>query len=72
MALEPETEFNAIDLTATMVAEQLAAELDISQTHALEVFLSSRTAELLYDPSLKLWWDGPSSVVAAFLREKCL
>lgn len=72
MAIEPETEFNAMDLTATMVAEELANELDISQTDALEAFLSSRTAALLYNPSLKLWWDGPSSVASAFLREKCL
>ena len=63
------SEENAMDLVATMVAEDLAESLGISQTDALARFLASRTAEMLYDPALKLWWDGPAYVANAYRKE---
>ena len=69
MALSASAELNAMDLTTAMVAEEIATELDLSREEALTLFLSSRVAEQLYNPELKLWCEGPSSVAADFLRE---
>ena len=63
------SEENAMSLVATMVAESLAERLAISETEALARFLASNTAEKLFDPKLKLWWDGPASVEDAYLTE---
>jgi hypothetical protein len=63
------SEENAMCLVAAMVAEDLAETLGIGETEALGRFLSSRTGDLLFDPSLKLWWDGPAAVAEAYLQE---
>lgn len=63
------SEENAMCLVATMVAEDLSNKLGIDETKALGMFLVSRTGSLLFDPSLKLWWDGPASVADVFLNE---
>lgn len=56
-----------MDLMATMAIEEIAREKGITTEEALEEFLSSPTATLLYDDSLKLWWDGPAEVAHRFL-----
>ena len=38
-------------------------------TSSLEQFLLSDTGKLLYEEELKLWWDGPSSIVEMFEKE---
>ena len=60
---------NAMDLTVIMATEEIAAQLNISQTQALKKLLLSRACKNLYDDSLKLWWDGPSVLADTFMAE---
>ena len=64
-----ERNLTAMDLTATMVVCDLADEAGCDPTDLLPAFLSSRTAELLYDDSLKYWWDGPSAIEDMYKAE---
>lgn len=68
-ALTDEAKKNAIDLMTTMVVTEIAQNMNISTTEALERFLLSNTGKLLYEEELKLWWDGPSSIVEMFRKE---
>lgn len=61
---------NSMDLVAMMAIDQIASRRGVSPTAVVTEFLSSRTAEQLYDDNLKLWWDGPDSIVASFDCEK--
>ena len=67
--LTDEAKKNAIDLMTTMVVTEIAQNMNISTTEALERFLLSNTGKLLYEEELKLWWDGPSSIVEMFEKE---
>lgn len=67
--LTDEAKKNAIDLMATMVVTEIAQNMNISTTEALERFLISNTGKMLYEEELKLWWDGPSSIVEMFEKE---
>lgn len=69
MGLDAFSEDNAMCLVAAMAAEDLAGVLGVGETESLGALLSSRTGAQLFDPDLKLWWDGPSSVADAYLRE---
>ena len=69
MPLTAEAERNAMDLTAAMAAQEIAEDLDIAEDEALALLLSTDAGARLYDPSLKLWCDGPSSLAAEVLRE---
>ena len=60
----------AMNLTAVLAIERAAHELGISTGDALTRFFESRTAEALYDDSLKYWWDGPAAVCDMFLAEQ--
>lgn len=60
---------NTMDLLAAMASAEIAKDMGISNTQALAAFLSSRTAQILYDEQTKLWWDGPSSIAALFKQE---
>ena len=64
-----EVEKNAIDLMVTMVVEEIAQNMSISTTEALECFLTSNTGGLLFDKESKLWWDGPSAIVEMYEKE---
>lgn len=61
---------NTMDLLTVMAVEEIAADLDISQSEALTDFLLSRTGHMLYDDSYKLWWDGPSAIAQAYKDER--
>lgn len=59
----------AIDLMVTLVVDELANELPIDQTKLLKNFVASKTGELLYDESSKLWWNGPSYIAEMYKIE---
>lgn len=40
------------------------------QEELLLEFMKSNTAKMLYDDSIKLWWDGPSAVAEEFKSQK--
>ncbi|WP_165170514.1 hypothetical protein [Adlercreutzia sp. ZJ242] len=61
---------SAIDLTAVMAAEQIAAYEQTSTAQALLGLLSSNVGAQLFDDSLKLWWDGPSAIAEAYQVEQ--
>ena len=63
------TQMNAIDMTAALVVGGIASALDIPTEEAMVRFLQSHTAEMLYDPSLKMWCDGPAYLIAEYLHE---
>ena len=58
-----------MDLTATMVVCELADAMGQDTTKLVPAFLESHTASLLYDDSLKYWWDGPDAISDMFKRE---
>lgn len=49
----------AVDVTVTLVVEELVKDLKLEPSVALKDFVSSKTGALLYDESSKLWWNGP-------------
>lgn len=60
----------AMDMLATLVAEDLAKQLGISHEQAVAQFLSSRTADMLFNhEETKLWWDGPGAIMDMYLKE---
>ncbi len=62
----------AMDLTATMVVCDLADATGQDATKLVPAFLESRAASLLYDDSLKYWWDGPDAIGDMFKEETSL
>lgn len=60
----------AVDVTVTLVVEELVKDLKVEPSVALKDFVSSKTGALLYDESSKLWWNGPSYIAAMYKREK--
>lgn len=68
-SISEEKEDGAIDMMVSMVAEELADELNISVEDALPMFLQSRICATLYDRKSKLWWDGPSCIAEQYLNE---
>lgn len=67
--ITPEREKNAIDLAAALTVQEIAETEHRDPSDVLPEFLSSRTARMLYDPALKLWWDGPSSIAERYYEE---
>ena len=57
----------AVDVTVTLVVEELVKDLKLEPSVALKDFVSSKTGALLYDESSKLWWNGPSYIAASRL-----
>lgn len=60
----------AIDLMVTLVVEELNEALQQDSTELLRDFVNSKTGELLYDESSKLWWRGPSDIAEMYKQEK--
>ena len=60
----------AIDQLIAMAVEEIADTEMRDPSDVLPEFLASRTAEMLYDTSTKLWWDGPSSVAEQYFNEQ--
>ena len=69
MVVTPDTINAAMNCSAAMVIEELATREGLSPEEAAARFLSSETARRLFDDSLKLWWDGPSTIVDDYLEE---
>ncbi len=67
--IAPEKENAAIDMNTCMVADDLSELLQKPVEEILPQFLQSRTCAVLYDPETKLWWDGPSAIMEAYLEE---
>lgn len=59
----------AMNYVASLAIAEIAEREQISSTEAAECFLTSRTAEQLFDDSLKLWWDGPSAIADLYYEE---
>ena len=67
--MEKEKTLFAMDLAAVMAVEELATEEKKSTDEVLLSFMESNTGKMLYDDSLKLWWDGPTVVAEDFKKE---
>ena len=59
----------AIDLLTTMVVESIAKEDGCDASDVLPGFLRSRTGQMLYNESSKLWWDGPAFIEELYRQE---
>lgn len=59
----------AVDVTVTLVVEELADDLQCDPTILLKDFVASRTGALLYDESSKLWWNGPTYITDMYKKE---
>lgn len=60
----------AIDAMITLVVEELAEESNRAPDAVLKEFISSKTGDLLYDESSKLWWNGPAYIADMYRNEK--
>ena len=60
---------NAIDMVIALTVEELAEDENCDPVKLLPLFLASRTAEMLYDDTTKLWWSGPSDIAEMFRAE---
>ena len=69
--MEKEKTLVAMDLAAVMAVEELAGEEKKSTDEVLLSFMESNTGKMLYDDSIKLWWDGPTVVAEEFKKEYC-
>ena len=67
--IEADKENSAIDMNISMVVEDLAEILNMTEEEILTDFLQSDTCRLLYDRDSKLWWCGPSEIADSFLKE---
>lgn len=59
----------AIDLLTTMVVESIAKKDGRDASDILPRFLRSRTGQMLYNESSKLWWDGPAFIEEQYRKE---
>jgi len=59
----------AVDITVTLVVEELAEQLGVDSSKVLTDFVASNTGTLLYDESSKLWWNGPSYIAEMYKKE---
>lgn len=64
-ALQEKIKFS-MNLNATLTIQEIAKKMNISLEKALLLFMKSKTAEMLYDDSTKLWWDSPDSIAQEF------
>ena len=58
-----------IDLLITMVTDEIANETGKNRNDVLTGFLCSKTGKALYDPSTRLWCNGPSYIVELYKEE---
>lgn len=59
----------AMNLSAVLLIERLAQERNCSTEEAFFIFMKSKTAQMLYDDSTKLWWDGTEAILENLNRE---
>lgn len=67
--MNKERKIFAMNIVAMLLVEDLAKEMNKTIEEALLDFMQSKTASMLYDDSLKLWWDGPSAVGEMYKEE---
>lgn len=60
---------NAIDLMVTMIVDELAEDMQKPTSELLPQFIISKTGQLLYEESSKLWWSGPSDIAQMYKSE---
>ncbi|MDD6481574.1 MAG: hypothetical protein PUF65_04800 [Lachnospiraceae bacterium] len=60
----------AIDAMVTLAVDEIALETGEDTMSILPKFIASKTAEILYDESSKLWWNGPAYIAEMYLAEK--
>ena len=60
----------AIDAMVTLAVDEIALETGEDTMSILPKFIASKTAEILYDESTKLWWNGPAYIAEMYLAEK--
>ena len=61
---------NAIDAMVPLAVDEIALETGEDTMSILPKFIASKTAEILYDESSKLWWNGPAYIAEMYLAEK--
>jgi hypothetical protein len=49
--------------------DEIALETGEDSSTVLPKFILSKTAELLYDESSKLWWNGPAYIAEMYMKE---
>ena len=60
----------AIDAIVTLAVDEISLETGEDVMAILPNFIASKTAEILYDESSKLWWNGPAYIAEMYLAEK--
>jgi uncharacterized protein Smg (DUF494 family) len=60
----------AIDAIVTLTVDEIGLDTGKDSLVILPEFIASKTAEILYDESSKLWWNGPAYIAEMYLREK--
>lgn len=69
MALSRDATEFSMSLCATLAAKDVAEAVGCNTTDALAHLLLSNTGEMLFDDSLKLWWESPRNIAVAYLHE---
>lgn len=59
----------AIDAIVTLAVDEISLETGEESIEILPKFIASKTAEILYDESSKLWWNGPAYIAEMYLSE---
>lgn len=59
----------AVDVTVTLVVDELVHDLKLEPATILKDFVASKTGALLYDESSKLWWNGPLYIADLYKKE---
>lgn len=60
---------NVVDMLVSLIVAELSEDLELDPDETFFRFLTSKTAELLYDEDARLWWNGPSYIVQLYKEE---
>ena len=63
---------NSIDVLIALTVQEISATTVRDMSDVMEEFMSSRTAKMLSQEDLKLWWNGPSDIAQMYKEEKSL
>lgn len=63
---------NSIDVLIALTVQEISATTGRDMSDVMEEFMSSRTAKMLSQEDLKLWWNGPSDIAQMYKEEKSL
>ncbi len=59
-----------MQLLAAMASINIARQQKISRNKAFFKFMRSKTAQLLFDPELDFWMNGPDYIADEYRKEK--